>query len=576
MYQQQYRRQNQDDCDCGCQECCGDDCCKDCCGDCECQEFGCDGCNAIQTDCLAGCQCCACMACCTAGDILTELNFHRHIDEEEENKVLSEQFKEIIQNYRIFKQLQHPLLKDTHVLHKKKNAKGKEKLLLKSYWFMKQEEYQKCLRLQLELMNQGTFIQGIYALRIQDICVDRWRVCVLYQKLQHISKQQQIQYNKLISQISSQLLDYHQFQPDQNHFDLKYLYYEEDYILVPYKITGQSQFELYQQDHSIIHPPEWENKQQNYDHVKSDAFLFGIALLQLILKIDPQSLYYENTLQEQQLNGCIQRCKSIVGDDIYSAIRRLLVMNPHERVHPSYLIQANQTFNQTVAKIDDVLLKPAQSVVYPNSDSGIIYFTGTKKIQYKGSVLQNKYHGQGHLFNQNPLPVLGSINYKDLRDCPFWERYEGEFKFGKKHGYGILYFTNGEKWAGEFVDDQPSGYGTWYGQSEEINSRWIKGIQASVKHTNIRLFGACIISQKKKKSKQNTQFYVSTENYFFDNLLRTKNITIQNLYNQKNPICYILISTLLFSRQYKQIFQVSSINKYMGFFHVAIFRLQQF
>lgn len=32
----------------------------------------------------------------------------------------------------------------------------------------------------------------------------------------------------------------------------------------------------------------------------------------------------------------------------------------------------------------------------------------------------------------------------------------------KKHGYGLLYLSNGEKWAGEFVDDVPSGYGTYY------------------------------------------------------------------------------------------------------------------
>jgi hypothetical protein len=45
-----------------------------------------------------------------------------------------------------------------------------------------------------------------------------------------------------------------------------------------------------------------------------------------------------------------------------------------------------------------------------------------------------------------------------------------------KHGYGILYFSNGEKWAGEFYDDIPNGFGTFYGISGEVTGKWVKGI----------------------------------------------------------------------------------------------------
>ena len=32
----------------------------------------------------------------------------------------------------------------------------------------------------------------------------------------------------------------------------------------------------------------------------------------------------------------------------------------------------------------------------------------------------------------------------------------------KKDGFGMLYLTNGEKYAGNFIDDLISGYGTYY------------------------------------------------------------------------------------------------------------------
>lgn len=42
-------------------------------------------------------------------------------------------------------------------------------------------------------------------------------------------------------------------------------------------------------------------------------------------------------------------------------------------------------------------------------------------------------------------------------------KYEGDFKMDRKHGHGILYFCNGDKWAGEFKDDVPHGFGTYTG-----------------------------------------------------------------------------------------------------------------
>jgi len=43
-----------------------------------------------------------------------------------------------------------------------------------------------------------------------------------------------------------------------------------------------------------------------------------------------------------------------------------------------------------------------------------------------------------------------------------WERYEGEFLADKWHGLGTLFFTNGDKFYGEFRNDLIEGRGSYY------------------------------------------------------------------------------------------------------------------
>ena len=43
------------------------------------------------------------------------------------------------------------------------------------------------------------------------------------------------------------------------------------------------------------------------------------------------------------------------------------------------------------------------------------------------------------------------------------ERYEGDFRFGKRHGAGVQYYANGNmKYKGEFRNDARAGYGAYY------------------------------------------------------------------------------------------------------------------
>ena len=40
------------------------------------------------------------------------------------------------------------------------------------------------------------------------------------------------------------------------------------------------------------------------------------------------------------------------------------------------------------------------------------------------------------------------------------EKYQGEFKDGKRHGQGTLTYSDGEKYVGEFKDGKRHGQGT--------------------------------------------------------------------------------------------------------------------
>lgn len=81
---------------------------------------------------------------------------------------------------------------------------------------------------------------------------------------------------------------------------------------------------------------------------------------------------------------------------------------------------------------------------------GTLYYPGGIKA-YEGALVDNRFHGFGHLQGANVKSFAGPWNYKDLRGIDgYWVRYDGDFQLDKRHGYGILYLVNGEKWAGEF------------------------------------------------------------------------------------------------------------------------------
>lgn len=55
-------------------------------------------------------------------------------------------------------------------------------------------------------------------------------------------------------------------------------------------------------------------------------------------------------------------------------------------------------------------------------------------------------------------------------------RYTGSYFEGKKEGFGIIYFENGEKFMGSFKCDLAEGHGTYYCfNGEKVIGIWKKG-----------------------------------------------------------------------------------------------------
>ena len=70
----------------------------------------------------------------------------------------------------------------------------------------------------------------------------------------------------------------------------------------------------------------------------------------------------------------------------------------------------------------------------------------------------------------------GTFTYSD------GNKYEGEWKDGKKHGLGTLtFFNNVRKWIGEFGEDKPWDVLDY--EDGKIVGKWMNGVQ---KDTNLK------------------------------------------------------------------------------------------
>ena len=72
----------------------------------------------------------------------------------------------------------------------------------------------------------------------------------------------------------------------------------------------------------------------------------------------------------------------------------------------------------------------------------------------------NKYEGDGILYNTHPEQLNKSFDYTDLTKLGrFWLYYRGTFLGGLKQGRGTIFLSNGEYFIGNFVSDLAEGPG---------------------------------------------------------------------------------------------------------------------
>ena len=96
-----------------------------------------------------------------------------------------------------------------------------------------------------------------------------------------------------------------------------------------------------------------------------------------------------------------------------------------------------------------------------------------KRLKYEGNWKDGKMEGKGILFWINGDKYEGDFvnDLKEGKGKYYFNNkniYEGEYKNGKKHGKGIFYWNNGEKFEGYFVNDLKEGHGKYYYNNNDI------------------------------------------------------------------------------------------------------------
>ena len=104
---------------------------------------------------------------------------------------------------------------------------------------------------------------------------------------------------------------------------------------------------------------------------------------------------------------------------------------------------------------------------------GVLYYPDGN-VAYKGYWALDKFHGYGILNNKKPKKTGNPLDWRDFEKlAEYWTSYEGDFRVDNKEGYGLMYFSNGEKYIGEFKGDKVHGEGNFYAiNGNIINGKW--------------------------------------------------------------------------------------------------------
>ena len=102
--------------------------------------------------------------------------------------------------------------------------------------------------------------------------------------------------------------------------------------------------------------------------------------------------------------------------------------------------------------------------------------------EYAGEFHNAKMHGQGtYLYQKRGEKYVGEwrdnqINGQGVFYYRSGNQYDGEWRNGRKHGQGTYTYANGDKYVGEFADDEPHGQGAYYYRNgDRYEGEWRNG-----------------------------------------------------------------------------------------------------
>jgi len=78
--------------------------------------------------------------------------------------------------------------------------------------------------------------------------------------------------------------------------------------------------------------------------------------------------------------------------------------------------------------------------------------------------------------SHQPSPPLLHRSPTKPKQCTDDSNYVGEYAKGKRHGYGVYSFPNGDQYTGEYEEDLPQGYGVYvFASGQKYEGHWEKG-----------------------------------------------------------------------------------------------------
>jgi hypothetical protein len=83
-----------------------------------------------------------------------------------------------------------------------------------------------------------------------------------------------------------------------------------------------------------------------------------------------------------------------------------------------------------------------------------------KQYHYKYKAL--KYYLKNKTISKNKIKIKAGSENEEVKTYDNGDRYEGEWKDGKRHGQGTLYYKSGSRYEGEWKDGKRHGQGTFF------------------------------------------------------------------------------------------------------------------